>query len=40
VRGSAFGFEATDLLRVAVLVVFAVALWRLAVRQMTARLID
>jgi lipooligosaccharide transport system permease protein len=40
VRGAAFGFEATDLIRVAVLLGFSFAMWRLAVRQMTARLID
>ncbi len=40
VRGAAFGFEAVDLLRVAGLSVFAVAMWRLAVRQMSRRLID
>jgi lipooligosaccharide transport system permease protein len=40
VRHASFGFEATDPLRVAALVALAVALWRLAVRQMTARLID
>jgi lipooligosaccharide transport system permease protein len=40
VRHSAFGFEATDLLRVAFLVVFAVALWRIAVNRMEKRLID
>ena len=40
VRHASFGFEATDLIRVAVLLGFAVALWRLAVRRMTARLID
>jgi lipooligosaccharide transport system permease protein len=40
VRHAAFGFETTDLLRVAALMAFAAALWRLAVRQMTARLID
>ena len=40
VRHASFGFEATDLLRVAFLIVFAVALWRVAVRRMTARLID
>ena len=32
VRHAAFGFEATDLLRLAGLVVFALALWRVAVR--------
>jgi lipooligosaccharide transport system permease protein len=40
VRHSAFGFQAVDLLRVAGLMVFAVVGWRLAVRQLTARLID
>ena len=40
VRGSAFGFESTDLLRFAFLVVFAVTLWRVAVHQMEKRLID
>jgi lipooligosaccharide transport system permease protein len=40
VRHASFGFEATDPLRLAFLVVFAVSLWRLAVRRMTARLID
>ena len=40
VRHASFGFEATDPLRVLALIALAVALWRLAVRQMTARLID
>ena len=40
VRGAAFGFEAADLLRVAGLAIFALAMWRLAVRQMSRRLID
>jgi lipooligosaccharide transport system permease protein len=40
VRHASFGFQATDPLRLAALIAFAVALWRLAVRQMTARLID
>lgn len=40
VRGAAFGFESTDLIRFAVLVAFALAMWRLAVRRMTIRLID
>ena len=40
VRHASFGFHATDPLRLAALIAFAVALWRLAVRQMTARLID
>ena len=40
VRHACFGFEATDPLRLAALIALAVALWRLAVRQMTNRLID
>jgi lipooligosaccharide transport system permease protein len=40
VRHAAFGFEATDLLRVAGLLAFAFVAWRLAVRQLTKRLID
>ena len=40
VRHSAFGFEAVDLLRLLGLMVMALVLWRLAVRQLTARLID
>jgi lipooligosaccharide transport system permease protein len=40
VRGAAFGFEAVDALRLAALVVFAAALWRLAVSRMSKRLID
>jgi lipooligosaccharide transport system permease protein len=40
VRHASFGFESTDPIRVAVLVAFAVALWRVAVRRMTRRLID
>jgi lipooligosaccharide transport system permease protein len=40
VRHAAFGFEATDLLRVAFLIVVAVALWRVAVARMEKRLID
>jgi lipooligosaccharide transport system permease protein len=40
VRHAAFGFEATDLLRVAGLAAFSFAMWRLAVRQMTRRLVD
>jgi lipooligosaccharide transport system permease protein len=40
VRGAAFGFEATDVLRFASLLVFAFVLWRIAVRRMTKRLID
>jgi lipooligosaccharide transport system permease protein len=40
VRHAAFGFEVTDLIRIAVLIGFAAALWRVAVSRMTARLID
>ncbi|HEV2873870.1 MAG TPA: ABC transporter permease [Thermoleophilaceae bacterium] len=40
VRHSAFGFETTDLLRVGALMVFAVVLWRVAVKLMERRLID
>jgi lipooligosaccharide transport system permease protein len=40
VRHASFGFKATDPIRLAGLIAFAVVLWRLAVRQMTARLID
>jgi lipooligosaccharide transport system permease protein len=40
VRGGAFGFEATDPLRLLGLAAFAFVMWRLAVRQLTARLID
>jgi lipooligosaccharide transport system permease protein len=40
VRHAAFGFEATDPLRLLGLVAFAFVMWRLAVRQLTARLID
>ena len=40
VRHAAFGFEATDLLRLAALLVFAIGLWRVAVRLMSKRLID
>jgi lipooligosaccharide transport system permease protein len=40
VRHSAFGFESTDLIRVAVLVAFAIASWRVAVNRMEKRLID
>jgi lipooligosaccharide transport system permease protein len=40
VRHACFGFEATDPLRLAALIALAVGLWRLAVRQMTNRLID
>ena len=40
VRHASFGFEATDLIRVALLAAFTAVLWRVAVRRMTARLID
>jgi len=40
VRHSAFGFESTDLIRFGVLVLFAIAMWRLAVNRMEKRLID
>jgi lipooligosaccharide transport system permease protein len=40
VRHASFGFESLDLLRFAVLVAFALVLWRVAVRRMTMRLID
>jgi lipooligosaccharide transport system permease protein len=40
VRHASFGFEPTDPIRVAVLLALAFGLWRLAVRQMSRRLID
>jgi lipooligosaccharide transport system permease protein len=40
VRASAFGFEWPDLLRVAFLVIFGVAAWRIAINRMEARLIQ
>jgi lipooligosaccharide transport system permease protein len=40
VRHASFGFEALDLVRIAGLFAFGTAMWRLAVRQMTKRLID
>jgi hypothetical protein len=40
VRHAAFGFESSDLIRIAVLMVFAIALWRLAVNRLEKRLID
>ena len=40
IRHAAFGFEATDLIRFAVLVAFALAMWRVAVARMEKRLID
>jgi lipooligosaccharide transport system permease protein len=40
VRHASFGFQASDLARVAVLLGFALVLWRVAIRQLTRRLID
>ena len=40
VRHASFGFEATDPIRFASLVVFAAVMWRLAVKRMEIRLID
>jgi lipooligosaccharide transport system permease protein len=40
VRGGAFGFDPIDLVRFAGLVAFALVMWRIAIRQMTKRLID
>jgi lipooligosaccharide transport system permease protein len=40
VRHASFGFRATDLIRVVVLIVFSLAFWRIAVRRMEKRLID
>jgi lipooligosaccharide transport system permease protein len=40
VRGGAFGYDPIDLVRFAGLVAFALMMWRIAVRQMTKRLID
>jgi lipooligosaccharide transport system permease protein len=40
VRHASFGFESEDLIRIAVLIAFALALWRVAVRRMERRLID
>ncbi len=40
VRHASFGFEAADLIRIGVLVAFALVLWRVAVRRMERRLID
>jgi lipooligosaccharide transport system permease protein len=40
VRNACFGFETTDLLRLAALIVFAVVGWRVAVSRMEKRLID
>ena len=40
VRDAAFGFHAVDFLRFGVLIVFALLMWRLAIRQLSRRLID
>ncbi len=40
VRHAAFGFEATDLLRVAFLLAFSFVMWRIAVNRLTRRLIE
>ena len=40
VRHASFGFEAEDLIRIAALIVFALVLWRVAIRRMERRLID
>ena len=40
VRHASFGFEATDPIRLAGLLALAFVLWRVAIRQMTKRLID
>jgi lipooligosaccharide transport system permease protein len=40
VRHASFGFEGADLIRVAILAAFTVAMWRIAVWRMTLRLID
>ena len=40
VRHASFGFETEDLIRVAVLLAFALVLWRVAVNRMERRLID
>jgi lipooligosaccharide transport system permease protein len=40
VRHAAFGWEASDLARVAVLVIFGLATWRVAIYAMTRKLID
>jgi lipooligosaccharide transport system permease protein len=40
VRGAAFGLEPVMLVRLAALSIFSLVLWRIAVRQMTRRLID
>jgi lipooligosaccharide transport system permease protein len=40
VRGGAFGYDPIDFVRFAGLVAIAFVMWRIAVRQMTKRLID
>ena len=40
VRGGAFGYETVDIARFAYLVLFALAMWRIACARMFKRLID
>ena len=40
VRGAAFGWVWTDLLRLGALVVFGLATWRIAIFAMTRKLVD
>jgi ABC-type polysaccharide/polyol phosphate export permease len=40
VRAACFGFEASDVLRLLFLVAFALLTWRIAIRQLTKRLIN
>ena len=40
VRGACFGFEPVDWIHYGILVVFAIAMWRLGVDRMEKRLID
>jgi lipooligosaccharide transport system permease protein len=40
VRHACFGFESTDLLRLAGLIAFALVMWRVAISRLTQRLID
>ncbi|MGK2955721.1 MAG: ABC transporter permease [Solirubrobacterales bacterium] len=40
VRGASFGFESVDFLRLLALIVFALIMWRIGIRQLSQRLID
>lgn len=40
VRHASFGFEASDPLRLGILIAFALVLWQVAIRRMSTRLID